>query len=612
MNVFIIEPSQKQLKIHEIFIETCKKYLEKYSVFTMIVDCENYKKLKNELKNDSLVIVINETNKDDNSINYITEFLKKAIEINSKIWPIAFNKDSRIPYNIISNIQSYDIWEELRRRNLNENYISSIAMLFSRKIIAMAFPTLYDDSGEIFISHRRIDGEEIAAKIYDMIEIQDNKAVPFRDVVKINVGDEAQVLIDKAMENSEVFIFIHTNKSCKSDWILKELSFAVLRNIPILWIQIDNADIKKLKIKPSDNPHLKYKSSDFENEEFCIKATDEILQKCFELIMSNSNSVFDYIDTLEKLFYKDIVNKQNDKMIYNISVKRKGYHYPQRNIEQCFQIFGRMPTQKDIDELESLKTNFNGDSVVILSNKIINYYVKKNIIVDQIEDFYYYWNTYINGKKGEKDMFKGEIIISGAFPDCDEIYKQNLTDALIIFAKAIMKNGYTLVFGAHPTFQELFFEIAKNIDCQKASNIVKMFISDYFIKDVNEKENYKDKCQLIETEKKEDLNESLYIMRKKMIQRKEVKAIVCLGGKIKKNKEDEGIREEIKLAIEYNIPVFIVGSVGGCSSQVAKEYKINNWKFLNNAKKELNEQFFNSFDYFNLSQSMINFIENKN
>lgn len=62
-------------------------------------------------------------------------------------------------------------------------------------------------------------------------------------------------------------------------------------------------------------------------------------------------------------------------------------------------------------------------------------------------------------------------------------------------------------------------------------------------------------------------------MRQNMIQRKNVKALVCLGGKIKNNKKEEGIREEIELAREMNIPVFVVGSVGGCSSEVALEYK---------------------------------------
>ena len=71
-------------------------------------------------------------------------------------------------------------------------------------------------------------------------------------------------------------------------------------------------------------------------------------------------------------------------------------------------------------------------------------------------------------------MNRGEIVISGAFPDCDEIYKQCLTDALVIFSKAIIREGYILTFGAHPTFQELFFETARKTNTHDAKNSLKM------------------------------------------------------------------------------------------------------------------------------------------
>ncbi|MEO2705537.1 hypothetical protein ABHA60_18635, partial [Blautia wexlerae] len=148
-------------------------------------------------------------------------------------------------------------------------------------------------------------------------------------------------------------------------------------------------------------------------------------------------------------------------MIYRISMERKGYHYPQRTIEQYFQVFGRMPTDTDLLDLDPIKENEKLDSVVALSNQILNFTEKNGIIMDSIEDFYYYWNEYIE-RKGEKTKLnKGEIVISGAFPDCDEIYKQCLTDALVVFSKAIIREGYILTFGAHPTFQELFFETAR-------------------------------------------------------------------------------------------------------------------------------------------------------
>lgn len=614
MRVFIIESYEKKdnKDCLDVFMSIVLKQLQKYGVDSMSVNSTNFAINKKKLNKESLVIVCNEYNIMDEYQEDIISFLEKALEEKAEIWPVAIDKESRIPLGVISQIQSYDIWDQLRCRNLDEIHISSIAMSFSRKVISRVFPTLYNECGEIFISHRRLDGEEIAAQIYDKIKIQSGSARPFRDVVRVNVGDEAQKVIDEALKNTEVFVFIHTNKSAESEWILKELCFALLRNIPILWIQIDNADIKHLKIHPSEKPHLQYKSEDFKDGDLLIKIVDEILQKSFELIMVNSNKIFDYVDAIEKLFDSKAIVQSFNEMIYHVSMERKGYHYPQRNIEQCFQIFGRTPTDEDVINLQKVMSGFQGDSMVILSNKVVNPILKQGIVIDSIEDFYYHWSTYINGKKGITELSKNEIVVSGAFPDCDEIYKQSLTDALIIFARAIMKEGYILTFGAHPTFQEIFFEIAKKIDPLKSRDMLKMFISDWFLNDDYDKERYYiDNCHLIRSKKRENLNDSLSLMRKEMIQRKDVKALVCLGGKIKENKNEEGIREEINLAVGYNIPVFIVGSVGGCSAEVATEYMNNGWRCLNSATEELNKDFLSSIDYFRLAQSMIDFINHR-
>lgn len=91
----------------------------------------------------------------------------------------------------------------------------------------------------------------------------------------------------------------------------------------------------------------------------------------------------------------------------------------------------------------------------------------------------------------------------------------------------------------------------------------------------------------------------------------EFQIITCLGGKIKKNKEEEGIREEIELARAYDIPVFIVGTVGGCSAEVAIEYQKSGWKNLNDASDEINEEFLNSIDYFGLVRTMLKLVEDK-
>lgn len=605
MKVFVIKNDKKEA---DIFIKIVEDELKEYGIEFQIVTPSNISRNKGKLNSSSLVVICNGSRYSDD----IKSFIEESVQKKAEIWPVAIDKEDRLPEKLISLKQSYDVWEQLRRRNLDKTQISTIALSFARKIIARVLPTLYNENGEIFISHRRLDGEDIAAKIYDRLSIQAENMTPFRDVAKVNVGEDAQQVIDESMKNCEIFVFVHTQKAAESEWVLKELLFAMLRCIPILWIQIDDADEKKLKIKPSEKPHLKYKSEKFKEEKDLIQITDEILDKSFRLIMENSSRIFDYIESIENLFGSRMICKDQDKMIYHISMERKGYHYPQRTIEQYFQVFGRMPTDTDFIDLNPVKGNENLDSVVALSNKILNSTEKNGIIMDSIEDFYYYWNEYIEGRNEKMKLNKGEIVISGAFPDCDEIYKQCLTDALVIFSKAIIREGYTLTFGAHPTFQELFFETAKKTNTHNSRESLKMFISNWFMeKQLDREEYYETNCQLFKTEKRDDLNKSLQIMRKEMIQRKEVKALVCLGGKIKKNKEEEGIREEIELARAYGIPVFIVGTVGGCSAEVAIEYKGNGWKNLNDAPDKINEEFLNSIDYFGLVRTMLKIIADK-
>ena len=612
MKVFIIAPklTVENYSSIEAFHKELVLQLSEYGVEYCVVNSKNMARSKNNISENSLIIIYNDYKENGCVADEVRELIKTAIERKAEIWPVAADRSTRIPGKIISNKQSYDIWEQLRCRNLDEQYLPTIAKIFSRKIIAKAFPTCYCEEGEVFLSHKRVDGEEITAKIYDKMLIQARESNPFRDVINVKVGDEAQAQIDEEMESSDVFVFIHTTQSADSEWVVKELRFALLRQIPILWIQIDEADIKKLKIKPSDAPHLKYRTEDFYDDEKLTKIVDEILQKSFELIMDRSNQMLGYIDLLNNMFGDRQKTVDENNMIYSVSMERKQYHYPQRNIEQKYQIFGRTPTLADAQELNEKHNDSSIDSVVILTNRIVSYSVRNNVVFDNIQDFCYHWNRYITEtQKGSNGM---EIIVSGAFPDSDEIFKQSLTDALILFAKTIIRNGYEVTFGAHPTFQELFYEVAKEIEPQNYKKKVNMYISEYFLVSGSEQEaEYREKFNLFISEKREDLGQSLREMRKQMIQRKKVKALVCLGGKIKENKKDEGIREEIELAQEMNIPVFVVGSVGGCSSKVALEYKSQEWSGLNNAPMELNQEFLEGIYYFSMAQEMINYLGNE-
>lgn len=609
MNIYIIfDEEHAENKIISEFNTCLESELRKYGITTLTICNFNSRMVLGKVESDDIFIIYNKNSTNSCNKKESSMILEKAMECKCKIVPVAINRNCRAPQSEIEKKQSFDVWEQLRCRNLDEHYLATIAKIFARKIISMVMPTLYSENGEIFLSHRRIDGEEITGKLYDKILVMAREATPFRDVVNVKVGEEAQKVIDKQMEKSDVFVFIHTPKSGESDWILKELRFALLRNIPILWVKIDDADENLLRIKPSDSAHLSFGSEEFNNEEQLVSIVDNILYKSFELIMNRSMQSLEYSEMLKEIFGEKVSVQNEHEMIYRISVSRKGYHYPQRNIEQYYQIYGRTPNKEDVNRLSKLLKDKEKDSIAILTNKILAYSRNEDISFDSLEDFYCHWSTYLSGQKRRTN--KMEIIISGAFPDADEIYKQSLTDALILFSKAIFRNGYELTFGAHPTFQNLFFEIAKEECPAECKSKVNMYISNWFLKDNEEAiDDYNNKCSLCISERKDDIPQSLSEMRKQMIQRNSVKALVCLGGKIKENKADEGIREEIKFAREANIPVFLVGSVGGCSSKVAEEYRIKGWSEINTASNELNEIFCNDIDYYKMAQEMFVFLD---
>ena len=607
MKVYILEPiatiCDKENTSEVMFFADIIKYqFDRFGIEYFCVQKMNYKKCISKLDNDSIVVAFN------GYLDTYYDFLEEALIKKSKIFPVAFDKENRIPPSIISNKQSFDVYDQLRRRNLSNSYIEVTAKVFARKIISECMPTICNDNINIFLSHRRMDGEEITASICDILKVIAPEKEYFRDIVNVNIGENAQEVIDTALAYSDVLVFFHTTESATSKWVLKEILYALINNIPILWIKIGNPDIGNLKYQPSEKPNLEYSEEDFSNRDKLNEIADQILDKSYELLLDRSNDVYDEVGCITDLLDDKLESINDTEMIYTLSLPRKGYNYPQRAIKQLVQFFGRIPKQSDADKLKTLYSSSKFDSAVMLSKRINTRTEFDNILSDDFDDFYY---TYFKYLKGNSADLPYDIVISGAFPDGDEIFKQNLTYSLICFVKEILKEGFNLCFGAHPTFQELIFDTAKNVTKNHIDK-VKMYVSNYFVPHDNVLA-FKNRCSPVEIDKVENNRIlSLTELRKKLIYRDSVKALICLGGKIKENKSEEGIREEIDIAKSKGIPVFLIGSVGGCSSIIAEDYAENdNWNELNDASKELNTSLMQGIDYKKSARLVIDYIKQK-
>lgn len=621
MEVLLISPvlTIGEDKMANDFFCSVENEVKKYILNVATINSKDeIKRKKSTIKENTLIILFNSLNGkyDSEILNFIDYLSKKNIEI----WPVSMTKDSRIPIEKIKSIQSFDVYEQLRCRNLSDDYINGIGLILARKIVSKIKPNFYNEKNLLFVSHRRLDGEDIAAKFCDQLFIQSHANKNFRDITNIEVGEKAQEEIEKALSKSDVLIFIHTEKAEKSDWITRELIYAVLNNIPILWIKVGNASELNLPVKPAENPHLICNECDFYNQKSLVKIVDDVLSKSFELIMVNSDSVYDYIERLEDLCKSNQFNLNKideSKLIYALSISRQDCTYPQRDIKHYIQYFGRRCNESDyktIEEFLDKKTCDKDrlyDSAILLSdkNKIRTSKKDKYIVEENYDDFYDSCSNYLKQDKISKDI---EIVISGSFPQCDEIYKQSLYDAVNIISKVILKSGAKLTFGSHPTFQNIIFEIGKKYRPSDYKDAVKMFISKYF-KDKYNIEELNEKAEVYEIEKVDsNLLKSLTELRENMINRNEVKALICLGGIIRKeNDSNRGVVEEIEIARKNNIPVFLVGMVGGKSSQIAAKYlKNKNWEELNDAPIELNEELALSLDYRTVFKKLIDKIVN--
>lgn len=538
------------------------------------------------------------------------KLVKKYNDVQSRIWAIAMenNPECRRPPQPVSDKQSFDVSCRNENRNPMKNNMRAIAQVFARKIIAQTLSPLYRDEVLYFISHRRVDGEHIAAKLADQLAFLTRERNVYRDVVNVEVGDDAQKDIDRNLTLSDVLIFLQTEKAQDSPYIMKELCYALINSIPVLWIQIDNASYVRMKIHPGEKPMLQYGSKEFDCEERLIEIVDEIEEKCFQLMMASSNQVYSYVEYLGDLSDSNRIKLTGDRnaiLAYQIEYKENTRdRYDEGTRRHYIQCFGRNPKEEDIDryinKIKKEELYKKSDKLFLLSyHAHQERKMKEEKVIEENFENYIVNLENVSGIKRQKRNKR--IILSGAFPDCDEIYKNSLLEAILIYAREIIKNGYILVFGAHPTFQKLIFDIgelyASDIKYSIEMHMDQAYISEYNLEELQEK------CTLI-------LSEGLQEMRENMIRKQKSELLICLGGKIKEDKSQQGVDIEVELAKSANIPVALVGTVGGRSSQYAFEKVTqHDWSELNPWCEELNESLFYNINHRLMIRRLLNIID---
>jgi hypothetical protein len=617
MKVYFIHPSLTLGKHEqaENFYDICCKEMEEH-IEVVNVKSETVM-LSIDIATEDFIIFFNKDDQNYTS-NFLT-FLSDACTNKAKFFPIAISKDHRVPPTQSSKAQSFDVVDALRQRRLTDANITTVAFLLSRIVICRIQPTLSKEDMQIFISHRRIDGEDLASLFYNEFKVRAENA--FRDLIDIRVGEDAQEIIERNLKQSDVVIFIDTPRSGDSYWIKRELSIALSLNIPIVWVKVGDLDHRApLDVKPADTPHFYYDEYTLSKVATESTLVDDIIHKAFRISRESAKNVFDRIHTLKSIAKENgiTVKKLDSKnMIYRVEIPRKGFRYYQKPLVQIIQCYGRRPKDNERTSIVPVLENLGYvthpeygsyfDTTIFLSpikeGEINN---SSSFVTESFDTYVNYLEKYLNPEKHKNSNEKG-IIISGAFPDCEPDYQQYLTDAVYSLTKSIFQCNGKVIFGAHPTFQHLIFDMGKMYRTDDYQEAIRLYVSKYFVTDAVVEELSKNANVIATDVVTNSRNESLTLMRKKMISDDKAIALVCMGGKTKSGGHQPGVDEEIALAKSIGLPVFIIGSVGGRSAEIAQYYNDIGWtEKINDLSIKDNIELMTSIDYKSLSNKILN------
>lgn len=572
-----------------------------------------------QLTDKDIIIFFNR--QDDDYLDAFVALLREGVQVGTKFYPIAITSAHRKPPSCISTSQCYDVKDALERRKLTNQQLKTIAIAIARDAISMLQPTLSRRNMALFLSYRRSDGEAIAGGFYDALCLRAQER--FRDLSDIFVGENAQEVIENNLRKSDAVIFLDTPLSGESSWIELELKMALSMNLPIVWVKLGGDSNRiALKIKPADSPHFIVPDVDLSLRQVEQSLVDAVIHRAFEISREKAMTIFGHMQRIRELDREEkiaieLLNEQT--YMYQVKIPRNGFRYAQRPMTHIVSFYGRIPKDDDrnIFNRSIMEQGYSKhprlghvyDAAIMLApmaSQNNQDLVDDPHFVDSCDEYVSSLELYTRSQLPSFNQKKG-VIISGAFPDCEPEFQQALWNALCSFVQTVLdRNGY-IIFGSHPTFQQVIFDIAKLRRANDYTQAVHMFISKYFVTQATVEELSSHATVTGIDQVENDRGKSLTAMRKAMINHENAICMVVLGGKTQRPGIPPGVDEEIELARSRNLPVFLIGSVGGRSAEIASQHQDSGWQNKpNHLSVEFNQELMVSPDYAMLANKLFN------
>jgi hypothetical protein len=536
--------------------------------------------------------------------------IAEAARTGAVLLPIAMDSGHRRPAGAAGEMQSFDVVDQLRRRELPEGSMAVLGAAFAREALAATQPTFVLSRLRIFLCHRRSDGETLTAELDQALSSRHEHV--FRDLIDIQVGEQAQERIEEALVGADVLVLLDTQDAGNSWWVAHELETALGRNIPVVWVRLpgNGKDRTELSVRPAADPHIVLE----EERPSKTKAgalADEILLVAVRLARQHARTSLQALRQLKRWAAEQDASIEvldARQMIFQLrhppAPGRRAY--PVRPASDVLQFFGRAPAESDHTALEEfLAQRGMGphdlecrtfDAAILLDPTATGHRNSGEWSVTEHPERYL---SYLAPEQRAGEEHSPRLLLLGAFPSGDYA-RDRIVPAVHATATTWLRLGGSIVCGGHPTFVPLLAEAARGILGEHGPERLIVFQSEWFVAPA-QLEELQQHATVMLTERRGTRAESLTVMRNRMNEEGGASAVVAIGGRTDEGGTHvPGIDEEIALARAQGLPVYLFGAPGGQATILATRAgsEFHPWATLGNGlEAKMNELLLSSEDY---------------
>jgi len=165
----------------------------------------------------------------------------------------------------------------------------------------------------------------------------------FRDLADLAVGEDAQLVIEQRLRDSDAVLFFDTALAHTSEWVARELRIALRGGIPIVWIKAGDHTVPNGFPQPARYPHLALRVPEVTQGD-----AERSVSLASDLVRESAVQVLDASARLRDLGGVEVEVKDPNRLVYTVRIRcGKAMPYPQECTKHLVQFFGIRPRDED-------------------------------------------------------------------------------------------------------------------------------------------------------------------------------------------------------------------------------------------------------------------------